>query len=247
MRTAVECRLQQRCAEAWHQWQYGHRGGLPGLAIVECGGQLRRLRCAGIALEGDEGVASEAAHLGRAQGIEQFTVKVQLHAVGLALTQGVQRACQVVPGIAVGNAGRQHRPGKQHRCLQTPQLIRHGGSAVGQGIGAMQNQHAIAALMINGVDDRFAQALPVRGGHVGAVDQRQQFAKLPVGDVGHAGQALAHPLLEARGRGQAVGAGLHANGAAGVQHHDVLGRVCSGHGAVSVVGEWGAGLPRDAI
>ncbi len=87
-------------------------------------------------------------------------------------------------------------------------------------LGAVQDQHRIAAL-VHGLDHGTAQALPVSGGDVGTVDQRRHFAKAP-GWQWRVGQLLAHARFEAgRGR-QAIRAGLHANGAAGVEHHHVV-------------------------
>ncbi|MNV74556.1 hypothetical protein D3C71_1677830 [compost metagenome] len=101
----------------------------------------------------------------------------------------------------------------------------------------MQDQHAVAALNIHCIDHRFTQLLPIRRGHVGAVDQRRHLAKAPLRhhQLRLAVQIVAHPRFETGRRGQAVGAGLHADGAAGVEHHDVLGgRIGRGiHGSFS--------------
>ncbi|MNG10239.1 hypothetical protein D3C84_936970 [compost metagenome] len=89
----------------------------------------------------------------------------------------------------------------------------------------MQDQHAVAALHIHRIDHRFTQLLPIHRRHVGAVDQRRHLAKAPLryNQFRLTVQVIAHPRFETGCRGQAVRAGLHADGAAGVEHHDVLG------------------------
>ncbi|MNY35815.1 hypothetical protein D3C86_1702490 [compost metagenome] len=88
----------------------------------------------------------------------------------------------------------------------------------------MQDKHSVAAF-VHRFDNSCAQALPIGRCHVGAVDQRQQFAKTPVGkgQLRLRRELFAHSLFEPGRRGQAAGARLHTNGTAGVEHHDVLG------------------------
>ncbi|MNE17136.1 hypothetical protein D3C80_1101080 [compost metagenome] len=170
-------------------------------------------------------MTAKTAHLGATGRVQQFAMEVQMHARRQALAQRNQRAAEVFPGVAVSYTCRQHRAGEAHAGMQAEQLETHRGRAVGQGVGAMQDQHAVAALNIHRIDHRFTQLLPVRRGHVGAVDQRRHLAKAPLRNhqIRLAVQVFAHPRFETGRRGQAVGAGLHADGATGVEHHDVLG------------------------
>ena len=195
-------------------------------------------------------MTTETANLRATGRVQQFAVEVQMHARCQALAQSDQRAAEVFPGIAVGHAGRQHRAGEAHAGVQSEQLKTHGRSAVGQRVGAMQDQHAVAALYIDSVDHCFTQLLPVRRGHVGAVDQRRHFAKAPLRhhQLRLAVQVLAHPRFETGRRGQAVGAGLHADGATGVEHHDVLGGGISRgiHGGSPKTMTCGSELAREA-
>ncbi|MNJ45213.1 hypothetical protein D3C77_403000 [compost metagenome] len=225
----------KRCKQDWrtetgYQRQYCHADGLFGLSIIECFWQGLNVGCTAKALECDERVPAKTAHLSGTARLEQFAMKIQLHTRSQALSQCVQGADKILPGITVGNAGWQHGTGEQHWGLQTKKLETHGGSAVGEGVGAVQDQHGITALNIDGVDDRFTQSLPILGRHVGAVDQWLHFAKPPAWEIAHSGQVVAHPLLEARGRGEAAGTGLHADGATGIQHHDVTSGVYGCHG-----------------
>ena len=90
----------------------------------------------------------------------------------------------------------------------------------------MQHQHGIMAVDLDGGDYGVAQGQPVARVHVGAVDQRQQLAKLPLRQLALRllGLLRTHPRLEAGGRRQARFAHLHANGAAGVQQVEVVAR-----------------------
>ncbi len=198
MNAAVEYRLQQPHIEPWHQWQHAHLGLGLGLAIVELARQGAHRGAAATALQGAERVATRAAHLCTAARRQQLAVEIQLHSGRQALAQRQQRTVEVFPRVAFGGAGGQHGASKQHGCCEAEQLKAQRCGAVGQGVGAVQDQHRIAIVHRHGMDDGLAQQLPVSRGHVGAVDQGQQFHEGPFGhlQLGLRGQLLTHPGLE---------------------------------------------------
>ena len=121
-----------------------------------------------------------------------------MHTRRQTLTEGDQCAAEVFPGIAIGDTGRQHGAGEAHPGMQAEQLETHGRGAVRQGVGAMQDQHAVAVLYINCIDHCLTQLLPIGRGHVGAVDQRRHFTKAPLrhDQFWLAVQIVAHPRFE---------------------------------------------------
>ena len=177
---AVEQGVELGRANARHQRQHTHAGLMFGVAVGQFGRERSRPGSAAVACQCHKWVSAKAAHFGAACGCHQLAVKVQLHAMRLALAQRLQGTTDVFPGIAVRYARWQHGAGKQHRRRQAQQLKAHGRSAVGQRVSAMQDQDAIAAILVHGFDDRGPQAQPVGRGHVGAVDQRAHFAKGPL-------------------------------------------------------------------
>ena len=223
---AVDQRVQLRCADAGEQWQHGNVGERLRLTIIQCFRQRADGLTAAGAVQCGKRVTAEAADFRAAGRLHQLAVEVQVHPRRQAFAQCLQGAVDVFPGIAVGYASGQHGAGEYHRGIKPQQLKAHGCCAVGQGVGAMEDQHGIAALGLNGVNHRLAQTLPVGRRHVGAVDQGRHLAELPLGhhQVRLAGQLVGHARLETGGGRQAVFAGLHADGAAGVEHHHVLGR-----------------------
>lgn len=151
-------------------------------------------------------------------------MEVQLHAIAQAAFEQIQGAKQVVPGVAVRRTGRQHRAGQQHRYRQAQQQERQCRRAVGQGIGAMQHQHTVMAVVFHRLDDGIAHGQPVGLLHVGAVDQWVEFAQRPLkaGRHGVQRQVLAHSRLEAAGRRQALRGLQHADGATGIEDEKIL-------------------------
>lgn len=170
-----------------------------------------------------EGVERVAAQLADSRAVQQGIVEIDLYAARVALLEDAQGADQVVPGIAARRAGRQHGAGQQHRDRQVEEQEGQRRGAVGQGVGAVQEQHAVVAGVERG-DDGVAHRQPVALGHVGAVQRRLQFGEAPaqVRGVAEALQVVAHARFEAAGRGQALRGLQHADGAAGVEHEEVL-------------------------
>ena len=224
LNAAVEQAVENLGTDPGKQRQHRDFRQLLRLVVVQRDWDRRRLHTTALTLQAFERMAAEAAHFRAAGRRQQFAVEVQVHARRQALAEGDQRAAEVFPGIAVGHTRRQHRAGETHAGMQAEQLKTHRRRAVRQRVGAVQDQHAVAALHVHGIDHRFAQLLPVGRGHVGAVDQRRHFPKLPLRhyQLRLAVQIVAHPRFETGRRGQPVGAGLHADGATGVEHHDVL-------------------------
>ncbi|MCY1306413.1 hypothetical protein D9M70_562740 [compost metagenome] len=140
-----------------------------------------------------------------------------MHARGDAFLQRLDRAQQVRPGVAAFATRRQHGASQHHGNRQAQQQEGEGRGAVGQGVGAVQQQHAVMAAL-HRLDDGLAHGQPVGLAHVGAVDQRQQLLEAKGRCRALAGQLLAHARLEAAGRGQAAGTLQHADGAAGIEH-----------------------------
>ncbi len=201
----------------------------------QCRRSLGCDRCQALARRFGEGIEGVAAQLADPRTVQQRTVEVQLHTLHLPGLQGAHGAEQIGPGVTALAAGRQHGTGEQHRYRQVEQQEGQCGGAVGQGIGAMQQQDRVAAVHRHRAADAFGHLQPVARLHVGAVQQRLQFVEGPVRQrPGLLRLLFAHAGFEAGGRQQPGGALLHADGAAGVEHQQTLDRWV--HARSSLVG-----------
>ncbi|SST12990.1 Uncharacterised protein [Acinetobacter baumannii] len=219
---AVEQPAQVRGAQPWIERQHGEVHFPARLAVAE---RRRHRRMLGVARSRQfgEGVERVAAQFADSRAVQQGIVEIDLYAARVALLEDAQGADQVVPGIAARRAGRQHGAGQQHRDRQVEEQEGQRRGAVGQGVGAVQEQHAVVAGVERG-DDGVAHRQPVALGHVGAVQRRLQFGEAPaqVRGVAEALQVVAHARFEATGRSQSLRGLQHADGAAGVEHEEVL-------------------------
>jgi len=167
---AVDQCIQLRGSNARNERQDANVGRGLVVAVGQRGGKPVCQGDTAVALQCGKRVAPKTANLRAASRRHQRAVEVQVHTRLQAFAQGRQRTADVFPGIAVGHTGRQHRTGEHHRRREAQQLEAHGRCAVGQGVGAVQDQYGIAAGVYR-LDHGAAQALPVGGVHVGAVDQ----------------------------------------------------------------------------
>ncbi|MCY1546806.1 hypothetical protein D9M68_828250 [compost metagenome] len=102
-----------------------------------------------------------------------------MHAGRDACSQQAHGAEEVGPGIAALDPGGLHGAGEHDRHTQAEKQEGQSGGAVGQGVGAVQDQHRIAAILLDTFDYGVTHGQPVGLGHIGAVQQRQQFAECP--------------------------------------------------------------------
>ncbi|MNF48020.1 hypothetical protein D3C84_292390 [compost metagenome] len=227
LHAAGQQRLHVGGLQAGEQRQGGDIRRLAALAPGQGGRQLGSRLTVARAGDFGEGVEVLAAQLAGACAVQQMAGEVQVHAGGDAARQFGEGAEQVGPGIAAGHAGRLHGAGQQHRHAEAEQQKGQRRSAVGQGVGAVQQQHGVAAVLLDRGDDGIAHRQPVALGHVGAVDRRREFAEHPVRrrTLGMGCLLGTQARLEAGGRHQAVRAHLHADGAAGVEHQQLVGGV----------------------
>ncbi|MNF94500.1 hypothetical protein D3C84_772120 [compost metagenome] len=92
-----------------------------------------------------------------------------MHAGRDTRSQQAHGAEQVGPGIAAFDPCGLHGAGEYHRHRQAKQQEGQCGGAIGQGVGAVQDQHRIAAVLVDTFDYGVAHGQPVGLGHVGAV------------------------------------------------------------------------------
>ncbi len=104
--------------------------------------------------------------------VHEFAGEVEVHTRLDASVQCLHRTEQVVPGVAIGRTGGQHRPGQHYRHLEAQQQEAQGRSAVGEGVGAMQDQYRVTAILLDAGPNGLNHRQPVGLVHVGAVDGR---------------------------------------------------------------------------
>lgn len=91
----------------------------------------------------------------------------------------------------------------------------------------MQQQNGIAAITFNRRNNRLTHRQPMQLRHIGAVNGRRYFTKMPFHfrKIGALCEGFTQSRVKARGWNQAGGAGLHPNRAAGVQNKQVFRRL----------------------
>lgn len=91
----------------------------------------------------------------------------------------------------------------------------------------MQQQNGIAAIAFNRRNNRLTHRQPMPLCHVGAVNGRRYFTKMPFHPrkCRALREGFTQSRFKARGWNQAGGAGLHPNRAAGVQNKQVFRRL----------------------
>ena len=111
-----------------------------------------------------------------------------------------------------------------HRARGALELEGEAGGRPGQGVGALQDDEAIEAVV--GVRDLAGDGVPVRRCRGGGVDQLRKLAQGEGGQTattagGQLFQCCAQTCIEVTGRYQSLFAFHHAQRAAGIQHQDV--------------------------
>ena len=202
---------------------------------VESGGQAAEAAGRGVWLPGVEvGVVEALVELGAAfaaadGGIEP-AAECDNGAVQLGVLQGGDGGLQVGGGIAVGGVVGFLRAGEDDGFTAAVERKGEEVGGVGEGVGAVQDEDAVVLGQGGLQDDE--PFCPMLGGDVGAVDQG--LADVPV-EHGLFGVGLQGLFGELGIGHQAGGAGLHADGAAGVEDEYFL------HGGV-FCWKWDMGL-----
>ncbi|MNF96106.1 hypothetical protein D3C84_788840 [compost metagenome] len=157
--------------ETREQRQHGQVHRLARGTVVETGRDGRGAFALAQARQHGKGIEGLRAQFAGTGTVQQLAVEEQMHARHHALAQGLDGAAQVGPGITALGTCRQHGAGQHHRHRQAEQQEAQCRRAVGQGVGAVQQQHAVMTAR-HRLDYRIAHGQPVRLAHVGAVDQR---------------------------------------------------------------------------
>ena len=202
---------------------------------VESGGQAAEAAGRGVWLPGVEvGVVEALVELGAAfaaadGGVESAT-EGDNGAVQLGVLQGGDGGLQVGGGVAIGGVVGLLRAGEDDGFTAAVERKGEEVGGVGEGVGAVQDEDAVVLGQGGLQDDE--PFCPMLGGDVGAVDQGLADVPVKHGVFGIGLQGLFGEL----GIGnEAVGAGLHADGAAGVEDEYFL------HGGM-VCWKWDMGL-----
>ena len=150
----------------------------------------------------------------------QMVAEIQAYLVDVAVGRNHQGGDQIVPPIGTELVQGNLRAGENNRFLQTFQHEGQGRGAVGHGVGAVENDEAVVALVVlfNGV----GHPVPLHVGDVGRIQKRIVFDEIPL----RHGIGIQIPnLLQFAGkisllRLVAVPGRYHADGAAGVNNAD---------------------------
>lgn len=189
---------------------------------VEADGQAAEAAGRGVWLPGVEvGVVEALVELGAAFAAADSGVEPAAEgdngAVQLGVLQGGDGGLQVGGGIAIGGVVGLLRAGEDDGLAAVVERKGEEVGGVGEGVGAVQDEDAVV-LGQGGLQDGEPLG-PMLGGDVGAVDQGLADVPVEHGLFGIGLQGLFGKL----GIGnEAVGAGFHADSAAGVEDEDFL-------------------------
>ncbi|MNQ72242.1 hypothetical protein D3C85_869410 [compost metagenome] len=169
-----------------------------------------------------EGVEAVRVHLLAAVAAIELIVEKQRHLVDRVVGRDVEGVEQVLLAVGAQLGERDLGAGDDDRLVQ---IFEHEGEGRGgerHGVGAVQDHEAVVLLVV--VTNVLGDALPVRRGHVGGVDEGGIFVNMiirhlrPV-ELGHPRQTIFH---ETRHRHITVVGTLHPYGAARVGDIDRL-------------------------
>ena len=161
-------------------------------------------------------------HLLAAVAAIELVVEEQRHLVDRVVSRDIEGVEQVLLTIGAQLGQRDLGAGDDDRLVQ---IFQHEGERRGgerHGVGAVQNDETVVLVVV--ALDVFGDALPVRRGHVGGVDEGRIFVDMVIRhlgavELGHPRQTVFH---KARHRHVAVIGALHPNGAACVGNVDRL-------------------------
>ena len=149
-------------------------------------------------------------------------MEVEAHLVDAAGGGDGHGGDEVVPSVAAQLAQGDLGAGVDHGLVQPLQHEGQGGGGVGHGVRAVEHHEAVVVVIPLG--DGAADHVPLPHGDVRGVQQGIELHQIPLRHVRVAqlGDGLQRAEEGAGVRGEAVLAGHHADGAAGIDDADAL-------------------------